>query len=171
LDYLPYICHVRAIGEFYEDSSVIESVEKRQRRDIRGNLPVVDRYLDCLVGQRCITGTSLIDIENSGAHFFFVFQDLAILLSGIFRLECTILDPLKQEIQSVLITKPFEVFPVKRLPPGDIATKLQISLEGQIKLTWHPIVYSQMTTAIQNDFQEALGSSPRKSETESLQAT
>jgi hypothetical protein len=158
------------MGEYYEDSSVIESIEKRQRRDIRGNLPVVDRYIDCLVGQKCITGNSLIDVENTGAQLFFVFHDLAILLSGIFRLECTILDPLTQEIQCVLMTKPFEIFPVKRLPRGELTTKLQISLEGQIKLTWHPFVYTQMTTAIQSDFQDVTSQGRRQNDTEPVEA-
>jgi hypothetical protein len=79
---LRLVCHVQLVDGSLLDTSSMNSEDRRQRIDLKGNRKVLDRFLDVLVGQRVGVPHILSDPDDGISKLFFVFPDLGIRLAG-----------------------------------------------------------------------------------------
>ena len=125
------MCHVILCDETTdENASVIDSSDRKPRRDKNGKVALVPANLTTCVGKQCIEGQVLNDPIDGQPKLFFVFQDLSLRVLGKYRFLCYLID-MTQYPQLTrphlklkpLITNSFEVYSFQMFPGvGEVTT-------------------------------------------------
>ncbi|KAI8895230.1 velvet factor [Globomyces pollinis-pini] len=83
-----------------------------------------------LLGNEPIYGTVLTDPDDGLQHIFFVFPNLSVRYSGVFRLCCTVVD-LENTVCSQICTDTFTVHSSKTYPGSNKKTELEKCFQKQ----------------------------------------
>ena len=83
-----YICKLSLLEETFWNADAIDTKYVRQRTSKSGSMNYLGPYMPCIVGQTCLSGEYRCDQDTKKPRIEFHFSDIAIRMSGLFRIRC-----------------------------------------------------------------------------------